>query len=195
MTGATAPTPAPEPMATGQLDAVALVDPAAPGLPARLVLRGALDPVTAPALAAAVATAAGTGFLLVDVSRVDRFDPAVWEALAGACARAVEGGASVHVAGLRWVQVLDVLAAAPVVRIGALMTGIRVLLPGPGDQAPDTTPAEGDGTPGWLRAPASLPPPPAIVPGGVPVPRRATGTVGDHLPRDWSRPDLGAGRG
>lgn len=175
--------------------ALAVFDPAAPGLPTTIVLRGAIDVMTAPVLGATVTTAAGTGELTVDVHRVDRFDSATWVAFAGSCSRATEAGATVRVVGLRWSQVLDVLAATPVVELAAAMAGIRALQSPPERGAPDTA-LEGAAEEALGRRP------PERRNERVGIGRRrasaARGAVEattDHLPRDWTMTDPGTSRG
>jgi anti-anti-sigma regulatory factor len=183
-----------DPEAGARARAVAVVNPAAPGLPTTLMLRGVIDVVTAPGLGAMVSTAAGAGELLVDVHRVDRFDTATWGVLADGCTRATEPGGAVRIVGLRWSQVLDVLAATPVVQLAALMARMRVLRcspVGPPASAP-TGAAEG--------ALGRRPPEPRdararIGPRQAPTARAGADATTDHLPRDWTMADPGASRG
>lgn len=183
------------PEAGARARSVTVVDPAAPGLPTTLMLRGVIDVRTAPGLDATVSTAAGAGELVVDVHRVDRFDTATWVVLADGCTRVTEAGGTVRIVGLRWSQVLDVLAATPVVQLAALMARMRVLGSSPEGRPPASAPtgaAEG--------ALGRRPPGPRGARAGIgrrqaPTARAGADATTDHLPRDWTIADPGARRG
>jgi anti-anti-sigma regulatory factor len=194
MTGATEHGPAS--VAAGRGRAAAITDPTAPGMPTTLTLRGAIDILTAPGLGAMVATAADTGHLLIDASAVDRFDSATWAALTEGCAGAVEAGGEVQVTGLRWTQVLDVLAATPVMQVAALMAGMRALRSQPDHHPPATASTRGADVTPRPREPGPRPPPPGVGPSRPRTKRpMATEATTDHLPRDWTLRAPGARRG
>lgn len=99
------------------------------GSPVTLVLGGSLDRAFTPVLEAAIRALAATGTLRVDVAAVDRLDLRMWDALSGGCSRAAMAGVDVEVTGLRWSQVLDVLAATPLSDIAAQVAAVRALRP------------------------------------------------------------------
>jgi ABC-type transporter Mla MlaB component len=97
--------------------------------PVTLVLGGSLDRPFTPLLEAAIRALAATGTLRVDATAVDRLDLSMWNALSGGCSRAAIAGVDVEVTGLRWNQVLDVLAATPLSEIAAQVAAVHALRP------------------------------------------------------------------